>query len=240
MEVRGVRVALDAERVERLAEPAAVLAGRPAAGRGGVRDRPGHGHRRAASRPRVGRGAAPPARRGAASRAATDRRRRSCGVGARWPVRTRWAVERCAGSSWLIDRTIASRCVRWRQQREVLADPDARRAASRSAEAAADLGRRVGLRVPGVELARTAPHGRSGCTTGRRKAPLCGLRDRASGSLASARPANSPAAEPRKAQRPEPHSLPPVNDAADRWNPSSPLHRHPFVKPSINTTPAEV
>ena len=32
------------------------------------------------------------------------------GVGARWPVKMRCAVERCAGSSWLIDRTIESRC----------------------------------------------------------------------------------------------------------------------------------
>ena len=35
------------------------------------------------------------------------------GVGARWPVSRRCAVERCAASSWFIDRTIASRCACW-------------------------------------------------------------------------------------------------------------------------------
>jgi hypothetical protein len=34
------------------------------------------------------------------------------GVGARWPVKTRCAVERCVKSSWLIDRMIAKRSVR--------------------------------------------------------------------------------------------------------------------------------
>ena len=41
---------------------------------------------------------------------------------------------------------------------EVLADPDARRPGRDRAEAAADLRRRIGLRVPRIELTRTAPH----------------------------------------------------------------------------------
>ncbi len=45
-----------------------------------------------------------------------------------------------------------------RQHREVLADPDARRPRRDRRKAAADLRRRIGLRVPRVELAGPAPH----------------------------------------------------------------------------------
>ena len=53
--------------------------------------------------------------------------------GAVWPVRSQWAVERCAGSSWFSDRTTASRSVCRGEQGEVLADPEARAWPSRSA-----------------------------------------------------------------------------------------------------------
>ena len=51
LEAGGVRVALDGERVERLAEPAGVLPGGPAAGGRGVGDGPGHRHARRQRRP---------------------------------------------------------------------------------------------------------------------------------------------------------------------------------------------
>ena len=74
-----------------------------------MHDRPGHVD---GARDRAG-GRAEASRRwlpGAASRAATGPAASELGVGARWPVSSRWAVERCAASSWFIDRTIDSRC----------------------------------------------------------------------------------------------------------------------------------
>ena len=79
------------------------------------------------------------------------------GVGAMWPVRMRWAVERWAGSLWLIDRTIDSRCACWAEQREMLADRHARHAGRDGAKRPANGVGSVGLGVPGVELARPAP-----------------------------------------------------------------------------------
>ena len=88
------------------------------------------------------------------------------GVGARWPVRSRWAVERWAKSSWLIERTIASRCAcaASRGKCSLIRTPGRLVAIVR--ELAADLGGGVGLGVPGVELARARPTGRSGCRRG--------------------------------------------------------------------------
>ena len=109
LEGGSVGVADDDEGVERLAEPAAVLAGGPASGRGGMRDDPGEddggrevprgGMRRATNEPRWGQSAAE-------GPSASE-----LGRGARWPVWRRWTVERWAGSSWVMERTSARRCI---------------------------------------------------------------------------------------------------------------------------------
>ena len=64
-----------------------------------------------------------------------------------------WSTSVC-----VIERMIASLSVRWRQQRQVLADLDAGHVRGDRLELAADLAGRVGLQVPGVLLGRPAPH----------------------------------------------------------------------------------
>ena len=124
LEAGGVGVALDGERVERLAEPAAVLAGGLAAGGGRVRDRPGHRHR---LRERRRAGAEPghqrPQVRPVARRGAGGVGMRASGRGGRSGAGgpSRGARSRRDSST---GRSPAGASAA--QQREVLADPDAR------------------------------------------------------------------------------------------------------------------
>ena len=113
LEARIVGIAFHAERIESLAQPSRGLAGSAAAGRSGMGHGPGHGDRgRQGPRRRREAAACPPAPPGAASRwaRARPRRRTAWGPGAR--SRLRWALERWAGSSWVMDRMIARRSVR--------------------------------------------------------------------------------------------------------------------------------